>query len=138
MTDPADPGRRAAQAQMARHEEFSRLETEYVIECCEAGFCPSCDKLLAECVCVASPRPGGREAEVGMMKKVTEVRVITHGPNAPAAHVALIFSDGTTSAFLNEFDLPFDAENFADGVREGLKWAAALEVGAAGKSREGS
>jgi hypothetical protein len=59
--------------------------------------------------------------------KVIEVRVITHTPNPPTARVALIFNNGTSSAFNREFPDAATAEIFSEGLRAGLDWKSSLE-----------
>jgi len=58
--------------------------------------------------------------------RVIEVRVITHVPNPPAAAVAIIFSNGTSSACEQEFPNAEAAEHFAAGLRAGLDWQARI------------
>jgi len=55
--------------------------------------------------------------------RVVEVRVITH---APSPVVAILFSNGTSSACGQEFQNFEAAEHFAAGLRAGLDWQARL------------
>lgn len=76
-----------------------------------------------EVLSLEPPRPVHREPDpLRDRKSIVEVRVITHVPNPPTARVALIFSDGATSAYLKEFPTHEAADQFAAGMREAISW----------------
>ena len=90
------------------------VEFTYTMDCGHSS------RFVKDGVCRVCARTSG---------KIVEVRVITHTPDGPAVAVIIDPGDGEymSSCWKGSFGSHQEAEAFAEGLRQGIKWMEKTE-----------